>query len=453
MNRADLYQEIIKHFNIEELRTLCFKLGIDPDDLDTNTRGGLARELIEYCERKNRVPELVAQIQSSSSYSSSDNTAHLDASNPYIITDTDNRSGCYARFGTARIAIMLALGVIFLLSVTIGLLLYFRPDNVSESAAIATIDSNNALVFEGDIDNSQVIQSNDGSTVIVEERRDNTVDDARITENSSQIEAINAGREPIWAYKVDGEIFKFSVNDLDNDGLKEIILGIRSKEGLGNSDAGKVIILGQDRDQITEYNLYDPNNPNIYVHDVAKRFEIIDLQVSELFGDETLYIVATARNGEWFPSKLVILEFAGGKLVLNAEYWHPGFPRKLIISDLNRDGIEELILSAANNSYPVGGDNPTGVFILESDNVVGQAPPYFGNAPDGTELWYYLVQPANTGISGLGIEDVDEDGNQDVRVELSDACIFYVNYSGDIIRHGQGSVCTLESSLVKLPQP
>lgn len=56
--RADLHTQLKDSFNREEIRMICFNLRIDyenfPDTLD-----GLARELILYCERANRIVELL----------------------------------------------------------------------------------------------------------------------------------------------------------------------------------------------------------------------------------------------------------------------------------------------------------------------------------------------------------------------------------------------------------
>ncbi len=58
-HRAKLRQNLEEHFSKEELRTLCFDLGIKyenfPEALD-----GMAREIVAYCERTGHIPELLA---------------------------------------------------------------------------------------------------------------------------------------------------------------------------------------------------------------------------------------------------------------------------------------------------------------------------------------------------------------------------------------------------------
>ena len=60
---AKLRQNLAEHFSIDELRTLCFDMGIKHENLPADTLDGMARELVSYCERACRIPELVAQCR------------------------------------------------------------------------------------------------------------------------------------------------------------------------------------------------------------------------------------------------------------------------------------------------------------------------------------------------------------------------------------------------------
>lgn len=55
-----LHEILAKRFDAEELRTLCFELGIDYDDLKGEGKRGKARELVALLERRGRIAELVA---------------------------------------------------------------------------------------------------------------------------------------------------------------------------------------------------------------------------------------------------------------------------------------------------------------------------------------------------------------------------------------------------------
>lgn len=54
-----LRQILIKHFSEGELRTLCFDVGIDYDDLPGDGKANKARELVAHFERRNKIAELI----------------------------------------------------------------------------------------------------------------------------------------------------------------------------------------------------------------------------------------------------------------------------------------------------------------------------------------------------------------------------------------------------------
>ena len=57
--RVELRRLLARRFSRDDLRTLCFDLGIRYDNFPDSING-LARELVLYCERRDRIPELVA---------------------------------------------------------------------------------------------------------------------------------------------------------------------------------------------------------------------------------------------------------------------------------------------------------------------------------------------------------------------------------------------------------
>jgi len=58
-----LRETLATYFDAGELRTLCFDLGVDYDDLPGEGKTNKARELITYLERRDRIPELVSACQ------------------------------------------------------------------------------------------------------------------------------------------------------------------------------------------------------------------------------------------------------------------------------------------------------------------------------------------------------------------------------------------------------
>jgi hypothetical protein len=56
---ARLREVLDAHFNEEELRTLCYDLDVDYDNLPAQGKVNKARELIAYLERHGHIPELL----------------------------------------------------------------------------------------------------------------------------------------------------------------------------------------------------------------------------------------------------------------------------------------------------------------------------------------------------------------------------------------------------------
>lgn len=55
----NLHNLLLKHFSAEDLRTICFELGIDFDDLPGQSRPSKARELVLFLARRERTLELI----------------------------------------------------------------------------------------------------------------------------------------------------------------------------------------------------------------------------------------------------------------------------------------------------------------------------------------------------------------------------------------------------------
>ncbi|MBK7920014.1 MAG: hypothetical protein IPJ94_27910 [Chloroflexi bacterium] len=60
---SSLRKEIIERFNEGELRTICFDLGIDFDDLRGDAKSDKARELLEHLERSGRLNALIRLVR------------------------------------------------------------------------------------------------------------------------------------------------------------------------------------------------------------------------------------------------------------------------------------------------------------------------------------------------------------------------------------------------------
>ncbi len=56
---AQLRQNLIECYNDEELRTLCFDLGVDYDNLPGRAKADKARELLSDVDHRGRIPDLI----------------------------------------------------------------------------------------------------------------------------------------------------------------------------------------------------------------------------------------------------------------------------------------------------------------------------------------------------------------------------------------------------------
>jgi len=65
LSTSELHRLLAKHYDLEELRTLAFNLGVDWDELGGETKSARARELIAYLQRRNRLGDLLAAIGTS----------------------------------------------------------------------------------------------------------------------------------------------------------------------------------------------------------------------------------------------------------------------------------------------------------------------------------------------------------------------------------------------------
>lgn len=66
--RAELLAQITSAYDLDELKTLCFQLGLDAEALNTVGKTSTARELILYLERRGRLGELVQLLQTQRPY-------------------------------------------------------------------------------------------------------------------------------------------------------------------------------------------------------------------------------------------------------------------------------------------------------------------------------------------------------------------------------------------------
>lgn len=63
VDAGSLRQKIENLFSREEIKTLCFDLGVDYDNLPGDTKGAMSRELVIFAQRNNLLSELKEQLR------------------------------------------------------------------------------------------------------------------------------------------------------------------------------------------------------------------------------------------------------------------------------------------------------------------------------------------------------------------------------------------------------
>lgn len=63
VNLVRLHELLAQHFSLEELGTLCFRLGLDIADLPGEGKNNKARDLVTYMERRIHTAELIAMAK------------------------------------------------------------------------------------------------------------------------------------------------------------------------------------------------------------------------------------------------------------------------------------------------------------------------------------------------------------------------------------------------------
>ena len=317
------------------------------------------------------------------------------------------------------------------------------------SAATAP-NSGDSISVGGDVTGSTIIQSGGGDVNVVPTNSafDEKLDSVQIEgRDSNTLVAFNQRGFPVWRKQFDTKIAKATVNDIDNNGKSEIFIGF---DALG-SKTGLIDVFDESGELVGEFDIW---KPSVYYGGAKEDARIVDFEIVDLTSDGNKELVVISDDIYWYASKLSVIEYSNSNFNIKQEYWNPGLLYTLDITDLEKDGILEIIVTGVNNDLQVFknlGGNVIIVFLLEGDNILGQAPPWLGNANKGSEAWYGYVMPRDTSISTVYFEDADKDGVVDIHLALSDACSYYVNKQGKIIGYGQGSSCQNNSKLSILP--
>lgn len=189
-----------------------------------------------------------------------------------------------------------------------------------------------------------------------------------------------------WSDQKGGGIaFSLDVDDVDSDGIDEIIYG---------NKAGYVVVL-EGRNNVKWKTLLD--NPVYFI-------DAVDVN-----GDGSMEVVALTNS---YPetATLFVLENSGKKLwsysIEGGVYW-PGLYRasknNIVVGDIDSDGRKEIVLAT----------NKQGIIALDSD---------------GSVLWTYGT---NNPVTSLYTGDLDGDGEEDL-VASSNPYLYLLTPTGEV---------------------
>ncbi len=116
-------------------------------------------------------------------------------------------------------------------------------------------------------------------------------------------------------------------------------------------------------------------------------YRFYHLEAGDFAHSGKIELLAAARHETWSPNLLVRLNPETGTFV--SEFWHPGELRKFAHTELDHDGIDDLIYGGQNNR--LGHAN---IVVFDPRSITGAAPVppeyYPKEIPAGTEKYYIM---------------------------------------------------------------
>lgn len=206
----------------------------------------------------------------------------------------------------------------------------------------------------------------------------------RVEFTGKTITAYDVDNNKLWDYIAGSNITKALVSDVNDDSKNEVVFGT-DRDG---TDKGVLYVLNNKGQVIWTYKT---GATGVFWPD--DQMPIIAIRVADVDKDGVKEIVTLSYHYWWYPERLCVLNAKTG--ALEGDYWNPGRATSddsVVVADLDNDGILEIIVGSGNNDA----GNVAAVYCLKGNNVKGQAPPYYGNAPQGTHIWYAnLGKPVN----------------------------------------------------------
>jgi transcriptional regulator with XRE-family HTH domain len=236
---------------------------------------------------------------------------------------------------------------------------------------------------------------------------------------------LDAGQNILFSKKIvlTGDLF--SMSDINNDGVSEVVVGIK---GYGNyQSAGNIIAFDNSGSELW---LFHPFKGFFYEEGGhTDKYNPVKIISGHFLGNRTEEVIAAFREVHWSPSCIVTLDSDGKE---KSRYWNPG-----VILNMVYNSKENLVfMHCVNNrlkEQEFGNDYPNCVALFKADDISGQAPPYNGNGvKKGSHLWYLEVKPNGTKVRGMDFVDYAGDGTMDVCFGVG-KLTYYVDLKGTLL--------------------
>jgi len=186
------------------------------------------------------------------------------------------------------------------------------------------------------------------------------------------------------------------IRDIDADGEPNVLVAVQNRDHFDE----KVLCLDHRGKPLWEYKVGRMLEFGSKV--ISPDYDIILLKAEDLDADGRLETAVVANHKIYFPGRFLLLDSSGE---LMGEYWSTGHITALEATDLDGDGVKEILLGGVNNSY-----RRAFIAVLDPQEAKGASPHEPGSryaCPElgaGSEKGYLLLPPDPVGRA-LSIQD------------------------------------------------
>jgi hypothetical protein len=243
--------------------------------------------------------------------------------------------------------------------------------------------------------------------------------------NDKKIIAKDIFNEILWEYEAKSKITVYTMQDLNQNGVKELVFGC------DHNSKGLVYAIDKEKNLLWKYQTGVSGSSSPYWPNDS--YVVNQILIDDIDNDGNFEIITSSYQTPYYPNRITILDAKTGNL--KGENFNPGRSITVHLRDLNNNGRKELICVGINNDLGIGNYStytPV-IYVLDSLNVKGQTFPYYGNYENAEEIWYKDFKNNNY-FSEISFIDKNNDGILDIKAIDKDNRVVYLNgLNGDIL--------------------